>query len=127
MGKFAVVNHGGSEITLSMVRWRARRLALFCGNKLGIINRHSIALFVPKYEIAVYDGGPKVVFSEKPSIIFYYPNEKIAFQKWDELAAIFKDGGLHASQLSDFIRAGHPREQGVGTIDFEGRVARLFK
>lgn len=127
MGKVAVVNHGGSEITLSMVRWRARRLALFCGKKLGIINRFSDAPFVPKYEIAVYDGGPKAVFSEKPYIVFYYPNAKVAFQKWDELAAIFKDGGLHTSQLSDFIRAGHPREQGVSDIDFEGRMARLFK
>ena len=56
--------------TLSMVRWRARRLVLFWGKKLRIINRFSIALFVPKYEIAVYDGGPKVVFAEKPYIIF---------------------------------------------------------
>jgi|ERR1700675_4916851 len=127
MGKVAVVNHGGSEITLSMVRWRARRLALFCGKKLGIINRYSIALFVPKYEIAVYDGGRKVVFSEKPYIIFYYPNAKIAFQKWDELVAIFKDGGLYASQLSDFIRTAHPREQSATLIDFEGRMARQFR
>lgn len=76
-------------------------LALFWGKKLGIVNRFSIALFVPKYEIAFYDGGPKVVFSEKPYIIFYYPNAKIAFQKWDELAAIFaaegalRNCGLH--------------------------------
>jgi hypothetical protein len=127
MGKIAVVNHGESEITLSMVRWRARRLALFWGKKLGIINRFSIALFIPKYEIAVYDGGPKVVYSEKPYIIFYYPNARVAFQKWDELAAIFKDGGLYASRLSEFIKAGHPREQGVSDIDFEGRMARLLK
>jgi hypothetical protein len=125
MGKIAVVNHDGSEITLSMVRWRARRLVLFWGKKLRIINRFSIALFVPKYEIAVYDGGPKVVFAEKPYIIFYYPNAKIAFQKWEELIPIFESGGLYA--LSDFIRAGHPREQGVSDIDFEGRMARLFK
>jgi hypothetical protein len=65
MGKVAVVNHRGSQITLSMVKWSVRRLALYWGKKLRLINRLSIALFIPKYEIAVYDGGPKVVFSEK--------------------------------------------------------------
>ena len=127
MGKVAVVSRGDSEITLSMVRWRARRFTLFWGKKLGIVNRFSIALFIPKYEIAVYDGGPKVVFSQKPYIIFYYPTAKIAVQKWEELTVIFKDGGLYASALSDFIRSGHPREQGVSDIDFAGQMARLFK
>jgi hypothetical protein len=128
MGKVAVVNHGGSEITLSMVRWRARRLALFWGKKLGIINRFSIALFIPKYEIAVYDGGPKVVFSRKPLYYFYYPNAKIAFQKWDELAAIFAAEGLYG--ISDFIRAGEPRVQGVLLVEepsFREQIERLCK
>jgi hypothetical protein len=119
MGKVVVVNHGGSQITLSMVKWSVRRLALYWGKKLRI------ALFIPKYEIAVYDGGPKVVFSENPYIIFYYPNKKLAFQKWDELVGIFTDRGLYA--VPDFIRAGHPHEQGVSEFDLEGRMARLFK
>ena len=123
MGKFAVVNHGSSEITLSMVRWGARRLALYWGKELGLINRYSIAFFIPKYEIAVYDGGPRVVFSEKPYLIFYYPNAEIAFRKWDELIALFERGG-HG--VPDFIRAGHPDEQGVSFIDFECRMARLL-
>jgi|SRR5271169_5951090 len=126
MGKVAVVNHDGSEITLSMVRWRARRLALFCGKKLGIINRFSIALFIPKYEIAVYNGGAKVVFSQKPAYIFYYPNAAIALQKWDELAVILGKDGLYS--IADFIRAGHPREQGfVSNLDYEAEMTRLFK
>lgn len=125
MGKVAVVNHGGSQITLSIVKWGGRRLASYWGKKFRLINRFSIALFIPKYEIAVYDGKPKVVFSEKPYIIFYYPNKKLAFQKWDELVGIFTHRGLYA--VPDFIRAGHPHEQGVSEFDFEGRMARLFK
>lgn len=78
--KVAVLNHDGAEITLSMVRWRTRRLALFLGKRFGIINRLSIALFVPKYEIAVYDGGRKAVFSRKPIYIFYYPDAGIALK-----------------------------------------------
>jgi len=128
MGKFTVVNYHGSEITLSMVRWRARRLALFFGKKLGIINRLSIALFVPKYEIAVYDGGRRAVLSGKPYMIFYFPNAKIAFRKFDELVAIFKRGGLYADELPDFIRTGHPREQALSDIGGWGNwAAPLFK
>jgi hypothetical protein len=62
---------------------------------------------------------------EKPYIIFYYPNKKLAFEKWDELVGIFTDRGLYA--VPDLIRAGHPHEQGVSEFDFEGRMARLFK
>ena len=65
MRKFAIVWHSEDEITLSMVRWGwVRRLALFWGKKLGIINRYFIALFIPKYEIAVYEGG--TVFFQSP-------------------------------------------------------------
>ena len=62
MRKFAVVRHSEAEITLSMVRWGwVRRFALFWGKKLGKINRFYIALFTPKYEIAVYEGGSSPV------------------------------------------------------------------
>jgi len=78
MGKVAVVRHGDAEITLSMVRWRARRVALRWGKKLGVLNRFYIALFIPKYEIALYESDPKAIFSlKKPYIIFYYPNKEL--------------------------------------------------
>ena len=111
MGKVTVVKHGADEITLSMVRWRARRLMLYLGKKLGLINRFNIALFIPQYEIAVYEGGPNVVSTKKPMYIFYYPNEEIAFKKFDELASILAHGGIFGT--ADFIRDGHPREQSV--------------
>ncbi len=61
MRKFAVVRHSEDEITLSMIGWGwVRRLALFWGKKLGVINRYYIALFIPKYEIAVYEGKGSV-------------------------------------------------------------------
>jgi len=118
VGKVAVVNHERSEITLSMVKWGPlRRLMLSFGEKRGIVDGHSITPFVPKYEIAIYDGGPQVVFSQKPYIIFYYPDASTAFRKWGELATIFEKGGLYGSQLSNFIEAGHPREQGVLLVE----------
>jgi len=127
MRKFAVVRHSEAEITLSMVRWGwVRRLALFWGKKLGTINRFYIALFIPKYEIAVYEGGPKVVFFQKPLYIFYYPDAVIASRKWDELISILEREGVFGT--ADFIRAGEPREQGlVSNLNFEERLNRLFQ
>lgn len=126
MRKVAVLNHGGAEITLSMVRWRVRRLALFFGKTFGIINRFSIALFVPKYEISVYAGGRSAVFSRKPVYIFYYPNAEIALIKWDELSSILTAEGVYG--VADFIRNGHPREQGLmSNLDFGAELKRFFK
>jgi len=125
MRKFAVVRHREAEITLSMVRWGwVRRLALFWGKKLGVINRYFIALFIPKYEIAVYEGG--TVFFQKPLYIFYYPDAVIASKKWDELASILEGEGIFGT--ADFIRAGNPREQGlVSNLNIEERLNRLFQ
>ena len=125
MRKFAVVRHREDEITLSMVRWGwVRRLALFWGKKLGVINRYFIALFIPKYEIAVYEGG--TVFFQKPLYIFYYPDAVIASKKWDELASILEGEGIFGT--ADFIRAGNPREQGlVSNLNIEERLNRLFQ
>ena len=128
MGKFAVVRHRETEITLSMVKWGiTRRFALLWGKKLGIINRFYIALFIPKYEIAVYEGGPPLVaLFHKPVYIFYYPDRMIAFRKWDELASILEREGIFGT--ADFIRAGHPRQQGlVSNLNFEERLNRLFE
>jgi len=120
-----VLNHREAEITLSMIRWRARRLALYLGKKCRIINRFHIALFIPKFEIAIFDGGRKSVLTRKPTYIFYYPNASIAFEKWDELVSILAAAGLYG--LSDFIRDGHPREQGfVSNVDFDAELRRLF-
>src|SRR6266481_3480225 len=125
MRKFAVVRHREDEITLSMVRWGwVRRLALFWGKKLGVINRYFIALFIPKYEIAVYEGG--TVFFQKPLYIFYYPDAVIASKKWNELASILEGEGIFGT--ADFIRAGNPREQGlVSNLNIEERLNRLFQ
>jgi hypothetical protein len=125
MRKFAVVRHSEDEITLSMVRWGwVRRLALFWGKKLGIINRYFIALFIPKYEIAVYEGG--TVFFQKPLYIFYYPDAVIASKKWDELASILEGEGIFGT--ADFIRSGDPREQGLfSNLNIEERLNRLFQ
>jgi hypothetical protein len=127
MRKFAVVRHSKTEITLSMVRWGwVRRFALFWGKKLGIINRFYIALFVPKYEIAVCEGGPKVVLFQKPLFIFYYPDAVIASRKWDELVSILECEGVFGT--ADFIRAGDPREQDVvDNLNLEERLNRLFQ
>ena len=133
MRKFVVVRHSEAEITLSMVRWGCvRRLALFWGKNLGIINRYYIGLFIPKYEIAVYEGraegsvSSKLVFFQKPLYIFYYPDAVIASKKWDELASILEHEGIFGT--ADFIKAGHPREQGlISNLNFEERLNRLFQ
>ena len=108
MRKFAVVRHSEAEITLSMVRWGwVRRFALFWGKKLGKINSLYIAIFTPKYEIAVYEGG--TVFFQRPRYIFYYPDAAIASKRWGELASTLEREGF--SGMSDFM-SDDPREEG---------------
>jgi hypothetical protein len=77
-------------------------------------------------KIPVYEGGPKVVFVQKPLYIFYYPNAVIASRKWDELVSILEREGIFGT--ADFIRAAEPREQGlVSNLNFEEHLNRLFQ
>jgi hypothetical protein len=122
-----------AEITLSMVKWGwVRRSALFWGKKLGIIDRFYIALFIPKYEIAVYEGRAKGnVFSKRAFFqnfryIFYYPDAAIASRKWDELVSILEREGIFGT--AEFIGAGDPEEQDfVSNLNFEEYLNRLFQ
>jgi hypothetical protein len=110
MGELATVAYEGSEITLSMVKWGVLRRTLL--SWMPSDNTRPCR-FIPQYEIAVYDGSPKVVFSKQPTLVFYYPDKETAFEKWDELLAIVKQGGLYGA--GEFIRDGDPRKQGVLT------------
>jgi hypothetical protein len=110
MGELATVTYEGSEITLSMVKW-------------GVMRRTALSWmpsdtarpcrFIPQYEIAIFDGPPKVVFSQQATLIFYYPDKQTAFEKWDELQAVLRERGLYGAVR--FIGNGDPRKQGVLT------------
>lgn len=113
VGKVAVVAFEGSEFTLSMVKWGViRRTALFLGKKFRLINQFTIALFVPRYEIAIFEGSPKAMFHKRPDIIFYYPDKDIAVAKLEELTELVRQGGSFGGPVMDFLRNGVPRQQG---------------
>jgi TPR repeat protein len=120
MGEVTTVTHEGTEITLSMIKWGTlRRMAASGMMKLG---PEAPAKFVPQYEIAIYKGSPKAVFSSKPIFVFYYPDGEVAFAKWSELVAKLKSGGLYGQQMQAFIRDGNPETQGflaVGMPEIE--------
>jgi len=101
-----------------MNRFRTARCAPLFFRRLGVSAAYKAIsfggksiLFVPQYEIAIYDGPEKVVLSKKPTFLFYYLAEDIALNKWDELIAIIEKHGLYG--LSDFIRMGDPQKQRV--------------
>jgi hypothetical protein len=126
MGKFAVVDHAGEKITLSMVKFGvAKRILLRVAKKFRLINRHEFAQFSPRYELAVFDG-PKVVLSQM-HLIFYYPDADTATKKWGELAAAVEHGGLHGGQVIDFIRNADPREQAVNAVGVEKALNNFFR
>ena len=90
MGKLSVVQFEGSAITVSMIPWGLLRR--YRSKKLGFLNLTG-ASFIPKYEIAVYDGEPSVVFKlGLPEMVFYYPDEPSALKKFDELRDVIAQG-----------------------------------
>jgi hypothetical protein len=129
MGKVAVLDHAGTKVPLSMIKLGLpRRVLLRLAKKFRMIDRYRFPLFTPKYEIAVFDGGPKVVFSlGNPYLIFYYPDADTASRKWAELAAAVEQGRLYGSEIVQFIRDGHPREQGLNPVGLDKAWAALFR
>jgi hypothetical protein len=86
MGKVAVVDHAGKRITLSLIRFGPlKRLLWRCGKRFGMIKSYEWAIFTPRYEIGVFDGSPRVLSSNMPHYIFYYPDADTANRKWSEL------------------------------------------
>lgn len=121
MGKVAVVDHAGSEITLSMIRFGfPRRMLLRFAKRYRLVDRFRFPLFIPKYEIAIFDGGRKAVFSlRQPHLVFYYPDANAASRKWNQLTAAVEQGGLHGKEIIQFIRDGQPCEQGVDPVGLD--------
>jgi hypothetical protein len=118
MGNLTVITHKGSQITLSMIKWGAlRKFRLAVLKRFGFMNRLQVAVFIPHYEIAIFEGEPSVVFSKKPFMIFYFPNHKIAQEKFNEIAALIQREGLHGKSITAFIRNGKPREQGFLLVE----------
>jgi hypothetical protein len=126
MGKFAIVDHAGKKISLSLIKFRPfKRLLWRLGKRLKIIKSYEWAVFTPKYEIGVFDGGRKAVLSGMPYCIFYYPDTDTANRKWAELVAAVEQDGLDA--VTAVMRNGHPREQGFNGVGIERRWAKLFR
>lgn len=115
MGKIAVIDHAGTKITLSMIKFGLpRRILLSIARKFQMVDPYRFPAFIPRYEIAVFNGGPKVVFSlSTPDVVFYYPDEDTATRKWTELSVAIQQDGLFGKAVDHFIRYAHPHEQGV--------------
>jgi hypothetical protein len=111
MGKWAVVTLEDSVITLSMVKWGAlRRAVLVLGRKSGVISRFSPTLFIPSYECAVYDGGPRQLLRKLPRVTFYFANQNTAQTEFEELRGALQKDGVHASEHREpKHRLGGPR------------------
>jgi hypothetical protein len=108
MGELVTVAHDGSEITLSMIKWGAVRRWMLSKTR----GSDAPARFVPEYEIAIYEGSPKVVLSKNPIFKFFYRDKETALEKLDELAAIIKQDGLNGDGIWEFASKGDPRKQG---------------
>jgi len=110
MGELVTVTHKGSEITLSMIKWGAlRRMVL---SQTLRSSPSAPTLFVPRYEVAIYNGSPKTVVSTKPTYVFYFPDQETAYEKWDELVEAIKHDGLYGEGLQQLIRDSDRRKQG---------------
>jgi hypothetical protein len=128
MGKIAVVHHGGSQITLSMIRFGLpRRMLLRLARRFRMVDRFRFPLFTPKYEIALFDGSPIIFSLRNPYLVFYYPDADTASRKWGELVAAVKQGGLYGNAIVQFIRDGDPCEQGLNPVGLDKALSNFFR
>src|SRR5215210_6449101 len=94
-----------------MIKWGGLRRTM-----LSWTGNNGPCMFIPRYEIAVYEGSPKVVLlCKEPTYKFFYLDKETASEKWDELVAILSKYGLLSTEIGEFIRDGNPRKQGVMT------------
>jgi hypothetical protein len=115
MGELAIVTFEEKTFTLSMVRWGFLRRRK--SNKQGFM-RLTGASFIPKYEIAVYDGKPSVVFKlGLPETVFYYPDKQLAMENFHDLRAAIAEGGIFGERFRRLISAAEPQKQHVWAVN----------
>lgn len=74
---------------MSLIRWGILRR--YRARRGEITFFDTGALFIPKFEIAVYVRAPPVVYSEAPEMVFYYPDKAAALLRFGDLeSAIVK-------------------------------------
>jgi|GEM_PF-6626496 len=108
-GKLRVVRWNGFDFTLSLIRWGFLRRYRARRGKITFFDTG--ALFIPKYEIAVYEGAAPVVFSKAPEMVFYYPDKAAALLRLGDLESAIVEGGLDGAPTLDFIRDANPQRQ----------------
>jgi hypothetical protein len=103
-GKLRVVQWNGFDFTLSLIRWGILRRYRARRGKITFFDTG--ALFIPKYEIAVYEGAPAVVYSEAPEMVFYYPDKASALVRLGDLESAIANRPIGATtrQLSGECR-----------------------
>jgi hypothetical protein len=112
MGKFVQVRFDEKPFALSMIGWGFLRR--YKSNKRGFM-RLTGASFIPRYEIAVYDGAPSLSYFAE--VVFYYPDKASALQKFDELKAAIAGGGIFGQQFRKVISGAGPHKQHVWLVN----------
>jgi hypothetical protein len=107
-GKVRVVQWNGFDFTLSLIRWGILRRYRARRGKITFFDTG--ALFIPKYEIAVYKGDPPFDINT-PEMVFYYPDKAAALLRLGDLEAAISEGGLDGAPLRDFIQDANPKRQ----------------
>ena len=115
MGKLAAVTFEEKTFTLSMVRWGFLRR--YKSNKQRFMSLTG-ASFIPKYEIAVYDGKPSVISKLGfPEAVFYYPDKQLALENFHDLRAAIAEGGIFGERFRRSISAAEPQKQHVWVVN----------
>lgn len=124
-GKLRVVRWNGFDFTLSLIRWGFLRRYRARRGKITFFDTG--ALFIPKYEISVYEGAPEVVYSNAPEFVFYYPDKAAALLRLGDLESAIVEGGLDGAPMRDFIWDANPQRQHHIELGAETSEKRRFE
>ncbi|HEV7910285.1 MAG TPA: hypothetical protein VGP28_04180 [Methylocella sp.] len=124
-GKLRVVRWNGFDFTLSLIRWGFLRRYRARRGKIAFFDTG--ALFIPKYEISVYEGAPEVVYSNAPEFVFYYPDKAAALLRLGDLESAIVEGGLDGAPMRDFIWDANPQRQHHIELGAETSEKRRFE
>lgn len=105
MGIIAKISHESNEYTLSLVKWG------FIRKVMAKIFKASPFMFIPSYELAIYERKESGLKYNNPCFVFHFSDKEMATSRMNWAKELIESGGM--ASLIEHLHNLDPKREGI--------------